>query len=52
MCIRDRIREAQAGLVFHPARLDHDALADSVIDRHTVYHFYLKNAWTLLDTPN
>ena len=48
----DQVRQAQIGLERRPSRLDHDALADSVIDRHTVYHFYLKNAWTLLDTPN
>jgi hypothetical protein len=35
-----------------PPMLDHDALADSVLDHHTVYHFYLGNAWTVLDVPN
>jgi hypothetical protein len=32
-----------------PARLDHDALADSIVDRQTVYHFYAKSVWTLVD---
>jgi hypothetical protein len=32
--------------------LKHDALLDSVIDRKTVYHFYEKSAWTLLEMPN
>jgi hypothetical protein len=32
-----------------PPRLDHDALADTLIDRHTVYHFYLKSAWIVLE---
>lgn len=31
--------------------LDHDALADSIIDRKTVYHFYAKRAWTLMEVP-
>jgi hypothetical protein len=35
-----------------PARLDHDALADSVIDHRTAYHFYSKSVWTLLDVPD
>jgi hypothetical protein len=35
-----------------PARLDHDALADSVVEGRTVYHFYVKNAWTMLEMPD
>jgi hypothetical protein len=31
---------------------DHDALADSTVDQRTVYHFYAKSAWTLVDLPN
>jgi hypothetical protein len=46
-----QIRQAQAGLEHHPPLLDHDALADSLIDRRTAYHFYSKNAWTLLEMP-
>jgi hypothetical protein len=48
----EQVRQAQAGLVFHPARLDHDALADSVVEGRTVYHFYSKNAWTILEMPD
>jgi hypothetical protein len=47
----EQVREAQAGLLNRPAPVDHDALADSLIDRHTVYHFYLKNAWIVLEMP-
>jgi hypothetical protein len=47
----DQVRQAQSGLEHRPAFLDHDALADSLVDRHTVYHFYLKNAWTVLRMP-
>jgi hypothetical protein len=47
----EQIRTAQIGLLHPPARLDHDALADSLIDHRTVYHFYLKNAWIMLEMP-
>ncbi len=46
------VHEAQLGMRHPPPRLDHDALADSVIDQRTVYHFYLSNAWTLIDTQD
>jgi hypothetical protein len=46
-----RIREAQTGLEHRPPLVDHDALADSVVDRRTVYHFYAKSAWTVLAMP-
>jgi hypothetical protein len=46
-----RIHEAQVGLAPRPAKLDHDALADSVVDQKTIYHFYAKNAWILLEMP-
>jgi hypothetical protein len=46
-----RVRQAQSGLEHHPAIVDHDALADSLVDHKTVYHFYLKNAWTVLQMP-
>jgi hypothetical protein len=47
----EQIRSAQIGLLHRPAPLDHDALADSLIDRHTVYHYYLKSAWIVLEMP-
>jgi len=47
----DRVHQAQSGLEHRPAYLDHDALADSLVDHKTVYHFYLKNAWTVLQMP-
>ncbi|MGA9061484.1 MAG: hypothetical protein WB341_07440 [Terracidiphilus sp.] len=46
------VREAQLGMKHPPPRLDHDALADSVIDQRTIYHFYSSNAWTLIDTQD
>jgi hypothetical protein len=48
----EQVHQAQSGLAPRPAKLDHDALADSIIDRRTVYHFYAKNAWTELETPD
>jgi hypothetical protein len=47
-----QVHEAQLDMPHPPPRIDHDALADSVIDRRTTYHFYSKNTWTLLDTDN
>jgi hypothetical protein len=47
----EQVHEAQAGMEPRPW-LKHDALLDSVIDRKTVYHFYEKSAWTLLEMPN
>lgn len=46
----EQVREAQAGMQPLPPRLDHDALADSVTDGATVYHFYTGNAWTVVGT--
>ena len=31
-----------------PAAIDHDALADSVVDRRTVYRFYSQQVWTVM----
>ncbi|HEY1904255.1 MAG TPA: hypothetical protein VGG56_17630 [Terracidiphilus sp.] len=48
----DQVREAQNGLGHPPGRLDHDALADSVVEHGIVYHFYAKTGWSLLETPD
>ncbi len=48
----DQVHEAQAGMEPRPAWVKHDALADSVIDHRTVYHFYDESAWTVLGMPN
>jgi hypothetical protein len=47
----ERVREAQSGMERRPPPLDHDALADSVVEHHTIFHFYSKGMWTLLDLP-
>ena len=46
-----QVREAQTAMEHHPPLLDHDALADTILEKSTVYHFYRKNAWTLLEMP-
>lgn len=46
-----QVHQAQAGMIPRPMLPDHDALADSHIDRNTVYHFYRNGHWILLDTP-
>jgi hypothetical protein len=46
----EMIHDAQFGMRHPPPRLDHDALADSVIDRRTIYRAYAKGAWTVIDT--
>ncbi|MGA3334518.1 MAG: hypothetical protein ABSC62_10195 [Terracidiphilus sp.] len=48
----EEVHEAQLGMRYPPPRLAHDALADSVIDQRTIYHFYSSNAWTLIDTED
>lgn len=47
----EQIHDAQIGLEHRPPAPDHDALADSVVDQKTVYHFYSKGKWTLVDLP-
>jgi hypothetical protein len=48
----EQVREAQASMEHRPPLLDHDALADTLVDQHTVYHFYLKSAWVVLQTQD
>ena len=47
-----QMRDAEAGLSPRPPAIHHDALADSTIERHTVYHLYAHGVWTLLDMPD
>jgi hypothetical protein len=48
----ERIHQAQTGMEHRPSRLDHDALADSIVDHHTDYHFYSRGNWMLVDMPD
>ena len=47
----EQVHQAQAGLSPRPARLDHDALADAVIEQKTSYHIFSSGRWTLLTMP-
>ena len=47
-----QVHDAQNGMAKRPAWVDHDSLADSVVYQGTVYHFYSKSAWTLLEKGN
>ena len=46
-----QVRQAQAAMRPRPAAIDHDALADGVVDGRIVYRYYTRNTWTRLDTP-
>jgi hypothetical protein len=46
-----QVHEAQIGLTPRPGKIDHDALADSIVDHKIIYHFYAKNVWTVLEMP-
>lgn len=46
------IHEAQIGLSPRPPRPDHDALADSVVDHRTIYHYFARGSWSLVDLPD
>ena len=45
-----KMREAQAGMEHHPAALDHDAIADTFVEKSTIYHFFSRNKWTIVET--
>lgn len=45
----EQVHDAQAGMEHRAGQLGHDALADSVVDHGTVYHYYNGQHWTLLD---
>jgi hypothetical protein len=47
-----QVHDAQAGLEPRPPMVDHDAVADSIVEHSTAYHYYSNGAWTLLPTPN
>ena len=47
----EAVHQAQSGMERKPPRLDHDALEDMILDRKTVYRYFSKGAWTLVDMP-
>jgi len=44
-----QVHDAQAGMRHRPPLLDHDCLADSIIDYRTVYRFYRNGEWGRVD---
>jgi hypothetical protein len=48
----ETVHEAQIGISPRPPALDHDAIADSVIDHTVAYHYFSKGVWTLAQTAN
>ena len=46
----EMVHDAQLGMSRPPPRLDHDALADSIIDRRTIYRVFAKGAWAVVET--
>jgi hypothetical protein len=48
----EQVAGAQTGLTPRPPKLDHDALADTIVEHKTIYHFYAKSAWTLVKLPD
>jgi len=47
----EAVHQAQSGMERRPAKIDHDALADIVVDGKKVYRFFSKGTWKLLDMP-
>ena len=48
----EAVHQAQSSMEKRPPRLDHDTLADITLDRNTVYRFFKKGSWTLVDTSD
>jgi hypothetical protein len=44
-----RIHDAEAGMTHRPPLPDHDCLADTILERRTVYHLYRNGAWEKVD---
>ena len=47
----ERVQEAQKGMFPRPERLEHDAVADSVIEREAVYRYFANGAWGVVPLP-
>ncbi len=48
----DTVHKAQRSMQRKPPPLDHDAVADSVVEHGTVYRVYSQHAWTLVETKD
>jgi len=45
-----RVSEAQIGMEPKPAKLDHDAIGDSIVDGRTIYRYFANGTWKRVDT--
>jgi hypothetical protein len=45
-----RVHDAQASMSHRPPPPDHDAVAETTIDRGTIYHLYRNGAWQTVST--
>jgi hypothetical protein len=45
-----QVHEAQSAMGRRPPMLDHDALADVFVEKSTVFHFFSKNSWKVIET--
>jgi hypothetical protein len=43
------IHDAQAGMAHRPQPPDHDCLAETTLDRQTIYHLYRNGVWEKVD---
>ncbi len=48
----ETVHEAERAMERKPPRLDHDALADSVVEHRTVYRIYTQHTWTVVATTD
>ena len=48
----EMVHHAENGMPKKSPPLDHDAVADSVVDRRTIYRYFIKGAWSLVDLPD
>lgn len=46
------IHDLQDSMWPRPGRLDHDALADSIVDQKTIYRYYAGGKWSVVQTPD
>lgn len=46
------IHTLQNGLAPRPPYPDHEAIADSIIDHQTIYHYFKNGAWSLVALPD
>jgi hypothetical protein len=48
----EQLHEAQIGMKNRPAMLDHDVLAETLIDQGTTYHYFDGKAWRVVETQD